>query len=79
MKTDNKNTMAANLGSGMWIDADGNLHFSIPDMLDSFGLPHTEENWNAMKQIAMEIVKKESPNTPIIYRESPQDKGEDIR
>lgn len=36
------------LAPGFWVDADGALHVSIPELLEVFGLPDTEENRTAL-------------------------------
>lgn len=38
------NQKVRDLAPGMWEDATGAVHFSVPEMLAHMGLPYTEEN-----------------------------------
>jgi hypothetical protein len=54
----------------MWEDAEGNLHFSIPNALKAFGFPDTSEGRKAVAEIFKEamdmdaiIVDRPAPDT----------------
>jgi len=68
-----RNKLGERLAPGIWTDANGDLHFSLPELLALFDLPDTPEN----RAIATENIKammlKENPDVEIVERESPQD------
>lgn len=43
---------------GIWLEANGDVHFSIPDLLALVGLPDTFENREAVVAIAEEVVRE---------------------
>lgn len=77
--TDKTNKLKRQIAPGIWEDQTGKVHFSIPDLLDHVGLEDTPENRKEAGQMLVEVMKKEMPNTPILFRKSPTDDGEDIR
>lgn len=74
-----RNKLGKQIVPGIWEDADGHPHFSIPDLLALFDLPDTPENHEIVKAMLVDLLKKNSPNAPVIFRKSPDDDGEDIR
>jgi len=63
---------------GIWEDANGHLHYSIPDLLAVAGLENTPENHQAVKEMLVDLLKENGHEAPIIFRKSPNDPGEDI-
>ena len=55
-------------GPGIWEDVEGGLHFSIPELLDAFGIADTPENRTEMERVAREVVLEHNPNAQIIER-----------
>lgn len=74
-----RNKLGRRITTGIWEDANGHIHFSIPDLLALFDLPNTPENQEEVKTMLMDLMKKNRPNAPVIFRKSPDDEGEDIR
>lgn len=68
-----KNTIAYRLDEGAWVDTDGNLHFSVPDILAHFGVEDTPENRQVMMMQLQDILSKECPHAKIVERETPED------
>lgn len=52
-------------GPGVWEDEDGGLHFSVPELLAAFDLPHTPENEARMKATLHELLKEANPEALI--------------
>ena len=77
--TDKANQLEKKLGPGIWQDKNGSVHFSIPEILKHYDLEPTMENIEETKKMLVELGKRFHPNTPIIYRKSPTDDGEDLR
>lgn len=77
--TNKANQLKEQLAPGIWVDQEDKMHFSIPDLLEHHGLEPNEENRQECIRMMMELMKKFHPNTPILYRQSPTDDGEDIR
>lgn len=77
--SDKRNKIKKRIAPGIWKDQTGTVHFSIPDLLHHVSLEDTPENREEAKAMFVEVMKKEMPNTPILFRKSPTDDGEDIR
>jgi hypothetical protein len=63
------NQMKERVAPGIWIDQNGDLHFSIPELLDLYDLPHTKENFDRMKQVCAQVVRQRHPKAIIKYRD----------
>lgn len=74
-----RNKLGKRIAPGIWEDADGLTHFNIPELLALFDLANTPDNRKIVKNMLVELMKKNSPNAPILYRKSKDDEGEDIR
>lgn len=74
-----RNKLMKRHGPGIWEDADGHIHWSIPELLAMVELPDTPENRESVKQMLLDMMKKGAPNAQIIFRQTPEDEGEDIR
>jgi hypothetical protein len=68
MSDDKANQLKERVGPGLWIDQNGDLHFSIPELLDLYELPHTKENFDRMRGLCAEIVREKHPEAIIKYR-----------
>ncbi len=51
-----------------WEDANGQVHFSVQDALDKFGLDDTEENRAALLRV---VAGLQPPGTQFAYRAAP--------
>lgn len=57
------------IAPGVWEDADGNLHFAIPEILAHCDLEDTPENRALATQMAREALLVARPDVLIIERE----------
>jgi hypothetical protein len=73
MSTPKRNQLKRYHGPGVWEDQEGGLHFSLPDILAHLGLADTPENQAMAEQVLRELLAKDSPQTKIIKRETPED------
>lgn len=53
------------LGPGVWVDQDDNMHFSVPELLDMVGLPHTPENEAHVRKTLHAMLNEANPEAPI--------------
>lgn len=53
--------------SGIWVDAKGNIHFSVPDLLDAFGWPHDEEHQGEVEDLVRQVLAENFPGARPIY------------
>jgi hypothetical protein len=54
------------LGPGVWMDTDGGLHFSAPEIMTHFGLPDTEESRTQCMEMIRELLQEQLPEGAII-------------
>lgn len=66
-----RDTLDKWLAPGVWLDVEGNVHFSVPDFLDLFGLEDTEANRAAVIHFISKISLAARPDAPVIYRDKP--------
>lgn len=59
------------LAPGVWVDKEGGLHFSLPDILKDMNLPDTPENRAYVTTTLKEMLHKQTPRATIIEREKP--------
>lgn len=71
-KLPGRNTVKTIIAPGVWIDADDNIHFNLPDLCQACGLEPTEENQAIAEQAAREILA-ERPHRGIIRRRRTED------
>jgi hypothetical protein len=50
----------------MWADADGNLHVSVPELLEVFGWPDDAEHREQVKETVRAVLARQYPGLPII-------------
>ena len=46
------------IATGIWVDASGHIHFSIPELLAMVDLPNTPENRDRVVEMAAAIVQE---------------------
>lgn len=79
MNKDNRNICKEQLAPGLWVDANGQLHVSVPDLLKALELEDTPDNREMAQQTLIEAVKLHVPDAQFIYRATPQDEGTEIK
>ena len=57
------------LGPGAWVDKDGGLHFSVPELLAVFSWPDDAEHRGLVNQMIREVMAREAPRCEIIEQE----------
>ncbi len=57
------------LSPGAYVDADGGLHFSIPEMLQELGVPDTEQNREDLMRHASQFLREELPTAELTTAE----------
>lgn len=61
------------IGPGVWLDRQGDPHFSIPEILAHLGLPDTPADRQIAAKVIAELLAKHCPDARIIQ----QDEGTD--
>lgn len=56
---------------GIWLDANGDVHFSVPELLAFVDLEDTPENREAVVEMAIETFRAQNPTASII-RQDPE-------
>lgn len=51
----------------IWIDGNGDFHYSVPALLDVFGLPHDEEHQRQVEGILERFLMDNFPTASIIH------------
>jgi hypothetical protein len=59
------------LGPGMYVDRDGALHISIPELCEHFGVPENAHNTAIVEQVAIEHFAEMGRRVPIEHRTHP--------
>jgi hypothetical protein len=57
------------IAPGIWADAAGDLHFSVPELLDHFGWPHDAEHIAMVEHVITESITKQFPGVPIVKQD----------
>jgi hypothetical protein len=60
---------SSRLAPGAWVDKDGGLHYSVPELLELFGWPDTPENRRAVEEAILETVRKAAPDCKITFQD----------
>jgi hypothetical protein len=63
-----RNQLAERVAPGIWRDTDGNVHFSIPELLDLAGLEHTPQNRALVTEMGIQILMNADPSIQIVKR-----------
>lgn len=66
-----ENTLQRRIAPGIWIDANGDPHWSIPELLELADLPDTPETRVAVVQMLKELLQEHHPWAKIIERPDP--------
>jgi hypothetical protein len=66
-----RNTLKKRLGPGVWEDAEGGVHFSIPEILKFFYCIDTPETRAETEAMLKAEIAKQHPQIKIIIREGP--------
>lgn len=53
---------------GLWIDREGGLHFSIPELLVVCGFPDDPEHRAIVEQAIREHISEQFPETTCVYQ-----------
>lgn len=72
-KPENRNKLRHIISTGIWEDADGNPHFSLPDLLKMVDLEDTAENRKILTAMLHEVIAEHMPDATIIDRETTDD------
>lgn len=57
------------IAPGIWLDAAGDVHFSVPELLALVDLEDTLENREAVFRMACEVARQHSPTAMIIRQD----------
>jgi hypothetical protein len=57
------------IAPGIWVDAAGDLHFSVPELLALFGWPDTPADRAELETVIREILAEQYPGVPVIHQE----------
>ena len=55
------------ISPGAYVDTDGALHFSIPEMLAELGVPDTPANRARLTKQVDEFMAAQSPETKVVH------------
>jgi hypothetical protein len=66
-----RNTMAKRIAPGIWQDADGNVHFSVPEMMKQSGIENTPENLKECMELCRQVAERDGIKP--IMRLKPED------
>lgn len=73
MKSSNRNRLKKRIAPGIWEDMDGNLHYSLPELLALFELEDTPDNRRIATENIRDVVSKANPAATIVERQTPND------
>lgn len=73
MSNENRDIMKKRIAPGIWEDMDGNVHFSLPELLAFFELEDTPENRRIATENIRETIRKQNPDCTIVERDKPDD------
>jgi len=74
VKSAGRDILKKRIAPGIWEDGDGNIHWSVPELLRMVALPDTPENREAVMAIVRQAVGAVRPDVQFIKREKPGDK-----
>lgn len=69
----NRNKLRKRHAPGIWEDRDGNVHFSLPELLELFELEDTPENRRIATENIRAMIRKQNPDATIVERKTPSD------
>jgi len=53
------------LGPGMWVDDEGEMHVSIPDLLEAFGWPDDDEHRATCERVVRQVICEQYPGIKV--------------
>lgn len=68
-----RNTVTKIIAPGIWEDANGSIHWNVPDLLANAGLEYTEENRAIVIGMLTDLIFEKSPEAKIIKRTRPDE------
>lgn len=68
-----RNLMKRRIAPGIWEDMEGNIHWSLTELLELADLPDTPENRAIVTAMLKEQMQEINPDMTIIERERPDD------
>jgi len=57
---------ARRIAPGIWLDGDGDLHFSVPELLALVELPDTPDNREVVYQLVEDLLRGAHPTATIV-------------
>jgi hypothetical protein len=60
---------ATPIASGIWLDRAGDVHFSIPELLELFEIADTPANQEICREIVEAVIRNHDPRIPIVRQE----------
>ncbi len=61
------------IAPGIWIDRDGGLHWSVPELLALVDLPDTPEHREAVTEMLRRTLRDQCPEATLIEQEETND------
>lgn len=61
------------LAPGIWVDGDGSMHISVPDVLASLGIEDSAMNRDMVEAAAMAVMSDWFPDIEFIHRDTGQE------
>lgn len=68
---DKRDTLRERIAPGIWRDANGDIHWSIPELLAMVEFEDTPENQAQVEKMLEDLMRKENPDVKIIKRKHP--------
>jgi hypothetical protein len=63
--------MRERIAPGIWRDANGDIHWSITELLEMVDLPDTPEHRAKVEKMLEDLMRREKPDVKIIKRPHP--------
>jgi hypothetical protein len=57
------------IAPGIWVDRDGGLHVSVPELLELFGWDDTPTNRAEVEHIVAEELRRANPDATLVYQD----------
>jgi len=57
------------IAPGIWADAAGDLHFSVPELLAAFGWPDDAEHRASVEQVIEDVLRRQYPGVQIVKQD----------
>ena len=66
-----RNKLKKRIAPGLWEDAAGDLHISVPELLALVNLEDTPDNRALAAEMARSVIREKLPKNMIVTREKP--------